>query len=205
MGLGTCAGETLRETAADTAAALNAYHSALHTFESARAEIQNEDSRLPFLANATRIYDDYIHFLVKQGKTDEALAAADQSRARTLAQGLGVNSSKPSLQPAAWRGTDIARKTGATVLFYWLGEKQSYLWAITAKKTTLFALPAQSEITPLIERYRKGILGPIAAGDTVRQEGVDLYHLLVEPAASLIGANSERCGGQRWAAEPAQL
>jgi CHAT domain-containing protein len=43
---------------------------------------------------------------------------------------------------------------------------------------------------PLIERYRKGILGPIAAGDTVRQEAVDLYQMLVEPAASLIGANS---------------
>ncbi len=180
----------LYEKQGDANAALNAYHSGLKTFESARAEIQNEDSRLPFLANATRIYDDYIHFLVKQGKTDEALAAADQSRARTLAQGLGVNSSKPSLQPAAWRGTDIARKTGATVLFYWLGEKQSYLWAITPKKTVLFTLPAQSEITPLIERYRKGILGPTAAGNVVRQEGLDLYRMLVGPAASLIGANS---------------
>ncbi len=180
----------LYEDRGENNAALNAYCAALHTFESARAEIQNEDSRLPFLANATRIYDDYIHFLVKQGKTDEALAAADQSRARTLAQGLGVDSNKPSLQPTVWRGTEIARKTGATVLFYWLGEKQSYLWAITAKKTTLFALPAQSEITPLIERYRKAILGPTAAGATARQEGVDLYHTLVEPAASLIGANS---------------
>jgi CHAT domain-containing protein len=179
----------LYEDRGETASALNAYHSALHTFESARAEIQNEDSRLPFLANATRIYDDYIHFLVKQGKTDEALAAADQSRARTLAQGLGVDSNKPSLQPAAWRGTEIAQKAGATVLFYWLGEKQSYLWVITAKKTTLFTLPAQSEITPLIERYRKALLGPTTAGDTVRQEGADLYHMLVEPATRLIGAN----------------
>jgi CHAT domain-containing protein len=180
----------LYEDRGQTNAALNAYHSALRTFESARAGIQNEESRLPFLANATRIYDDYIHFLVKQGKTDEALAAADQSRARTLAQGLGVNSNKPSVQPAAWRGTGVARNAGATVLFYWLGEKQSYLWAITPQKTALFTLPAQSEITPLIERYRKAILGPNGASNTVRQEGVDLYHILVEPVAGLIGANS---------------
>ncbi|HEY1895332.1 MAG TPA: CHAT domain-containing protein [Terracidiphilus sp.] len=179
----------LYEKQGDATAALKAYRSALHTFESARAEIQNEDSRLPFLANATRIYDDYIHFLVKQGRTDEALAAADQSRARTLAQGLGVDSNKPSLQPAAWRGNEIAQKAGATVLFYWLGERQSYLWGITAKKTTLFTLPPQSEITPLVERYRKAILGPSVAGNAVRQEGADLYYMLVEPAASLIGPN----------------
>jgi CHAT domain-containing protein len=180
----------LYEQQGNETSALNAYLSALHTFESARAEIQTEESRLPFLANATRIYDDYIHFLVKQGKTDEALAAADQSRARALAQGLGVDSNKPSLQPAAWRGTGIARKTGATVLFYWLGEKQSYLWAITPRKTMLFVLPAQSEITPLIERYRKAILGPNGGGNAARQEGVELYRMLVEPAAGQIGANS---------------
>ncbi len=180
----------LYDAQGNTIAAEGMYRTALATFESARAEIQNEDSRLPFLTNATPIYDDYIHFLVKQGKTDEALAAADQSRARTLAQGLGVASNKPSLQPAAWRATDIARKTGATVLFYWLGEKQSYVWAITPRKTALFPLPAQSEITPLVERYRKAILGPTVAGNSVRQEGVDLYRTLVAPAASLIGANA---------------
>jgi len=180
----------LYEGQGNTIAAEGMYRTALTTFEAARAELKNEDSKLPFLTNATPIYDDYIHFLVKQGKTDEALAAADQSRARTLAQGLAVEAKKPSLQPAAWRGTDVARKAGGTVLFYWLGEKQSYLWAITAKKTTLFALPAQAKISPLIERYRKAILGPTAAGNTVRQEGVDLYRMLIEPAASLIGANS---------------
>ena len=71
-------------------AALNAYRQALSTFEGARAGLKNEDSQLPFVANATRIYDDYIHFLVGQGKVDEALMAADQSRARTLLQGLGI-------------------------------------------------------------------------------------------------------------------
>jgi CHAT domain-containing protein len=181
---------TLYEAQGNITEAEGMYRTALTTFEGARAELKNEDSKLPFLANATPVYDDYIHFLVKQGKTDDALAAADQSRARTLAQGLGVNSNKPSLQPAAWRGTGIARKAGATVLFYWLGEKQSYLWAITPQKTTLFALPAQSEITPLIERYRKAILGPSGAGNTVRKEGVDLYRVLVEPAAALIAPNS---------------
>src|SRR5207237_6415919 len=136
----------------------SAYRTALTTFEAARAELKNEDSKLPFLANATPIYDDYIHFLVKQGRTDEALAAADQSRARTLAQGLGVATGKASLKPAALRATDVARKSGSTVLFYWLGENESYLWAITAKKTSLFPLPGERAIAPLVERYRKALL-----------------------------------------------
>ncbi len=107
------------------------YATTLATFESARSDIKNEDAKLPFLTNATRIYDDYIHFLVKQGRTDEALAAADQSRARTLAQGLGLDANKPSSAPAALHAGAIARKTEATLLFYWLGQQQSYLWAIT--------------------------------------------------------------------------
>src|SRR6266700_1053626 len=69
----------LYEVQGNTAAAESAYRTALTTFEAARAELKNEDSKLPFLANATPIYDDYIHFMVKQGRADEALAAADQS------------------------------------------------------------------------------------------------------------------------------
>ena len=52
--------------------------------------MQHEDSQLSFLTNASRIYDDYVHFLVARGKTDDALRWADYSRARTLAEGLGL-------------------------------------------------------------------------------------------------------------------
>ena len=176
----------LYEQQDDSAAALQAYASALRTVEQARAEIQNEDSRLPFLSNATRIYDDYIHFLVNQGKTDEALAAADQSRARTLAQGLGSGANQASLRPAALRTGEIARKSGATVLFYWLGEKESYLWAMTPSRTTLFRLPAQREIAPVVERYRKALLEPGVADDAATSDGMTLYRMLVEPAAGLM-------------------
>ncbi len=45
------------------------YRTSLETFEAARADLKNEESKLPFLANATDIYDDYIHFLVAHHKT----------------------------------------------------------------------------------------------------------------------------------------
>jgi CHAT domain-containing protein len=180
---------TLYEDRGETAAAENAYRSALRTFETARAEIQTEDSRLPFITNATRIYDDYIHFLVKQGRIDEALVAADQSRARTLAQGLGGTNAGLAARPTALRAGEIAQKTGATVLFYWLGERESYLWAITPRKTELFTLPAQARIAPLIQSYRKALLEPALWGDGPNADGIELYRVLVSPAADLIRPN----------------
>jgi CHAT domain-containing protein len=162
------------------------YRSTLNDFESARAQLKNENSRLPFAANATGIYDDYIHFLVQQGKGEEALATADQSRARTLAQGLGVVENKATFRPARLNPRQIAQKTGATLLFYWLGSDQSYLWAISPAKITLVQLPPQKEIVALVERYRKALLDVEDPLQARNEDGKALYQLLVAPAAKLI-------------------
>jgi CHAT domain-containing protein len=166
------------------------YIATLAAFESARAQLKHEDSRLPFAANAISIYDNYIHLLVGQGRSDEALAEADQSRARTLAQGLGVDESKASFHPAPLNPRQISQKTGATLLFYWLGDKQSYLWAITPAKITLTLLPAQAEIVARVERYRKVVLDAEDPLQERNEDGQELYRLLVAPAAKLIPRNS---------------
>ena len=192
----------LYERQGQTAKAQNAYMSALATFESARADLQQTNSQLPFLANATSIYDDYIHFLVSQGKSGEALLAADQSRARTLAQGLGDSTGEPlgkHLGKLSWISRlsfmapeAVARKAGATLLFYWLGEKQSYLWAITPEKTALFPLPAQAELTAHVERYRRALIGPEDPLDAANPDGEALYTMLVAPAAELLRGSPNR-------------
>ncbi len=166
------------------------YLISLGTFEAARAELKNDDSKLPFLANATGIYDDYIHFLVARGKTDEALALADRSRARTLEQGLGVASNTRSSANIPLHPNEVARTTNATLLFYWLGERESYLWAITPAKTSMFTLPARSQIAPLIERYRKALLGLGDPVETSNADGIALYRVLVAPARGLIQPGS---------------
>lgn len=170
--------------------ALKMYATALARFESARAQIKSEDSKLPYFENATPIYDDYIRLLIAQGKTENALAAADQSRARTLAQGLGLSPGHPALHAASFRPGAFAAQAGATLLYYWLGERQSWLWAITPQKTTVFALPPEAEIARRVERYRQTLLGPedpLSAGE----DGVILYRTLIAPAHDLLtpGAN----------------
>lgn len=171
--------------------AKNMYRSALATFESEREQLKNEDSKLPFFANATPVYDDYIQFLMNQGDSVDALTAADQSRARTLSQGLGPTTAGQSLQPASWNPNEVARKTGATLLFYWLGEKRSWLWAITPEKTSVFPLPAESEIVRRVERYRSTLLGPFDPLESSNADGLALYRVLVAPASDLLRPGSK--------------
>jgi len=179
------------------------YRTALSTFEAARSELQHENSRLPFLNNATRIYDDYIHLLVSQGKMEQALQVADYSRARTLSEGLGVLKGTNRFQPDPVNAREVARrvatlpsrtkreKDGATaaIFFYWLGEKQSYLWAITSSKIQLFSLPPAAEIDALVQRYRRALLGPEDPVELLNADGLGLYRALVEPAAGVLGSN----------------
>jgi CHAT domain-containing protein/tetratricopeptide (TPR) repeat protein len=180
----------LYELEGNTKAAEQTYKATLAAFESARAQLRNENSRLPFAANATGIYDHYIHLLVEQGRGEEALAAADQSRARTLAQGLGIAESKTTYHPSALNPRQIAQSSGATLLFYWLGSQRSYLWAITPAKIALFPLPAQKEIAARVERYRKALLDAEDPLQTGNEDGLALYQLLVAPAAKLIRPDS---------------
>ncbi len=162
------------------------YRAALATFEAARDTVRHEDSQLSFLTNASRIYDDYVHFLVARGKTNDALRWADDSRARTLAEGLGLLAKGPSTEPPPLNAQQIARRTEGTVLFYWLGEKQSYLWAITPQKTSLFTLPPGSEIDVAVQRYRKSIGGPLDVLESANQDGRWLYRTLIAPAQALL-------------------
>jgi CHAT domain-containing protein len=162
------------------------YRTALSTFETARAALQHEDSRVPFLTNASRIYDDYIHFLVSRGKTTEALQVADYSRARTLAEGLGLLKKGTSFAPNPLNAAEVARRVKGTVLFYWLGERESYLWAITPQTVTLFPLPAAREIENAVQRYRNALGGPQDVFDTADDDGRALYQMLIAPAQSLL-------------------
>jgi CHAT domain-containing protein len=162
------------------------YRTALATFEAARSSLERNDSKLPFSNNASRIYDDYLQFLVAHGKSDDALRWADNSRARTLTEGLGLLPKETSTGPPPLNPQQIARRVEGTVLFYWLGEKQSYLWAITSQKTSLFRLPPSAEINATVERYRKDLGGPQSVLESANGDGQSLYRTLIAPAQSLL-------------------
>ena len=166
------------------------YRTALSSFEAARSSLHHEDFELPFMTNATQLYDDYIHFLLEQGKTVEALQTAEFSRAQTLAEGLGLLQKTSSRAPAAVNPRQIARDVGGTILFYWLGAKQSCLWAVTQDQIKLFQLPPAPEIDAAVQGYRKALLGPRDVLQTANPEGTKLFEMLVAPARRAITPNS---------------
>jgi CHAT domain-containing protein/Flp pilus assembly protein TadD len=165
------------------------YRAALSTFETARSSLQHEESSLPFPANALRIYDDYIHFLVGRGRAAEALQVAEYSRGRTLAEGLGLLQKGTSFKPDVLAAPAIARRAGGAILFYWLGEKQSYLWAITPQATSLFQLPATSEIDAMVKKYRRALEKPQDVGES--PDGLALFRTLVEPASKVLAKQAK--------------
>ena len=174
-----------RRTSAD-----KEFRQSLATLERARSSLHKEEFKLPFLANATHLYDDYIDFLVGQGRTKEALQVADYSRAQTLAEGLGLLKGNNSDQPQLINPEDVARTAGGTLLFYWLGAKHSYLWAVTPHEVHLFPLAPEPEIDAVVERFRRALLGPWDPLQTANVDGRELYQMLVAPAKSLIKPHS---------------
>ena len=66
------------------------YAAAIKTIERERTSINHDELRLSFLSTGIAVYGDYIDFLVRHHRPDDALRQADLSRARTLAEGLSA-------------------------------------------------------------------------------------------------------------------
>jgi CHAT domain-containing protein len=173
----------------DHAKANQQFRRAIDTISSARYAIKSEELRLSFLSNAISFYDDYIEFLISQGKAETALQVAEVSRAQTLAEGLGLRS-RISFPISNFHPRSIAQRFGATLLFYWLGEKHSYLWAITSSSVSLFTLPPSSEIELALKSYREALLGPRDVLEASSAQGLKLYGTLVGPAQKVVAPGS---------------
>ena len=172
------------------AKAENEFRRSLATIETARSSVQSEESRLSFLSTAISFYSDYIEFLISRNRIDEALQVAELSRARALAEGLATTTTAVSSSPRNFLPQQVAQKLKASLLFYWIGQENSYLWVITPAKTTYFKLPKASEIEPLVKTYREALPNVDDALDTGASDGKKLYAMLVEPAKKLVPPGS---------------
>jgi len=168
------------------------YRKAVGTFEKQRSTIRNEESKLPFFANADGVYPHFAEFLISHHREEEALQLLDIGRARALEEGLRLN--KQGAAPAAREPTvsprALAAKLHAVLLEYSLGDHQSWLWVVTAKGVKLFRLPAKATIAAKVAAYRKAILNAEDVLATQNPAGLALYDALIAPAREMIPPQS---------------
>jgi CHAT domain-containing protein len=164
----------------------NEYNHAVKTIEEARHSIQEDELRLSFLSSVIDFYDDYVDFLVQRGRIEDALRFADLTRSKILSEGLAASATTPEQPLFVVHPEQLARKLGATLLLYWVGQNHSYLWVVTPNELDYFPLPARPEIDSAVTAYRQAILDgrDVLASDN--SKGQQLYDVLVGPAQKLI-------------------
>jgi CHAT domain-containing protein len=168
------------------------YRKAIRSFEQQRAAIEDEELRLPFFANGDALYRRYADFLIESRKPEYALQLLDVGRARTMAEGLNLTKENPNPQPEHPVDVQaVARKFDTVILFYSLGPKKSWLWAITPHHTHLLSLPAQSAIETQVHSYQNAILKSTDPLREQNQAAKDLYETLVAPAEEMISKGSK--------------
>jgi CHAT domain-containing protein len=174
----------------DAAQAEHWYRESIHTFESQRAQINDEALRLSFFTNGDTLYRDYADFLITAQKPALALDVLDSARARTLADGLKLPDARNQASRPSANARAVAAALDATILFYSLGPK-SYLWAINAQRIEFIELSPQAQIESLLQRYQKDIL---RSADALQEEdpaAIALYKMLIAPAAAVLNPHSK--------------
>ncbi|HEY1744009.1 MAG TPA: CHAT domain-containing protein [Granulicella sp.] len=162
------------------------FQRSIATYHSERSQLQSDDARLPFFENGRDLYMDYVAYLIRNHRTDEALDVIDQGRAETLAEGLGLEGKNVSAAPLRISLKALARQSHAVILVYALAPQGSYLWAANGKESGFYTLPDRDAILAAVASHRRAVL---AARDLVAEQhpaARDLYEMLVKPAEHLI-------------------
>ena len=166
------------------------FERALAAIEDRRSGLLN-DYKITFLSDAIRFYQEYVDLLIDQGDSAKALAVADSSRARLLAERLASRDAAPAGKTPNFGA--VAKASASVLLSYWIAPRHSVVWAISASgEQQMFELPADAaKIRRLVDAYTSGIEGgvrdPRAEGS---ETGAELYRILVQPAARLIPPGS---------------
>jgi CHAT domain-containing protein len=161
---------------------------ALEIIEQTQSELLKADYRLSFLTRLLGLYAEYVDLLVEQGEAERALAIADSSRGRVLAERQNV-SAPTRVTPVDLRRT--AAQLDAALLFYWLGDR-SYAWQITKDRIRLVPLAlTASQVEALVTSYQQSIVTSLADPvNSASSPGDEIYAKLIAPVADGIPAGS---------------
>jgi CHAT domain-containing protein/Tfp pilus assembly protein PilF len=160
------------------------FRNTLDEIDRRQSKLFKDDYRLSWIDSLISFYEKYVDFLMAQKQPERALEAADASRSKVL-----TGQPIPRLSAAGYR--QLAQRSHAILLEYWLGPKQSYLWVVTPSQIYWHTLPARAEIRSLARTYRAVVSGgrnPLLVADTT---GHALYNALLAPAVADAGGKAD--------------
>jgi len=164
------------------------FQTTLDVIERTRSDLLKADYRLSFLTRLLGFYQRYIDLLVDQQASDRALAIADSSRGRVLAERQHI-SAPTRVTPMDLRRT--AAQLDAVLLFYWIGDR-SYAWQVTKDRIRLVPLAVNSaQVDAMVESYQRSIVTSLADPVTSPSSpGDEIYAKLIAPVIDGVGAGS---------------
>jgi CHAT domain-containing protein len=164
------------------------FQATLDVIERTRSDLLKADYRLSFLTRLLGFYQHYIDLLVDQRSPDRALAIADSSRGRVLAERQNINA-PTRVTPVELRRT--AAQLDAVLLFYWIGDR-SYVWQVTKDRIRLVPLPVTaSQVDALVKSYQQSIVTSLADPvNSASSPGDEIYAELIAPVAEGMPAGS---------------
>ena len=178
---------SIQEKLGQFSAAKHSFEETLSLIEKGRSSQKDVEYQITFLSTLITFYQQYVDFLIKQHDEQTALAVADSSHS-LLTQGRATSRELPDF---AIRLRQLARSSNSVVLFYWLSEKNSYLWAITPGGINLCTLIDKASIEKDVESYNQSIQlrlqNTLQTGDAA---GKKLYQELLGPVAGLTPSGS---------------
>jgi CHAT domain-containing protein len=173
------------------AEAKHEYELALTAIEGQRSNIDKTDSRIKFRDHLIRFFRNYVELLVTEKKYDEALEVVEYSRAREMAEKLGMKiDSIGQVRAAEFR--DYARRSKVVLLSYWLAPDRSFVWAVDANGIHWGQLPDRKTVSNSIDAYRRmieqDVRDPIAEN---LPQADDLSNMLLGPVKQYL-KNADR-------------
>jgi CHAT domain-containing protein len=156
------------------------FRSAVSTAGRARESITDRELRLSFTTLVTDVFAAYLDFLIRNNHGAAALEALEGYRAQTLEEGL-----KSSVRAETFDAREIARQANATILCYWLGPEQSYLWVVNAAGIDLVKLPSGTKLNADLDAYQRQVDSSRGTLTLLASRGERLYKALIAPAGPI--------------------
>ncbi len=157
----------------------SAFRSVLAMREKIWKQLRDAEHRIPFFTTIRRLYEDYVDMLVMQGRIEQALLLAENSRARLVRELLGQNKRKERFSSQNFQS--LARSVNSVFLVYWVASKRSYLWIVSDRVVRLQILPGEDEITRDIDIYMDMVLRSRDLIKDAAPIGIRLWKALIAP------------------------